>query len=95
MSSKHIDTLEFIKDYCQTLYKDNDADYYIKIPIANYEDLSLFRSAIVNAIAHTAESHEINQQSSLPMTIHYLTHILHEVDLFSECSGLTKLLEGN
>ena len=93
MKSKHIDTVEFIKDYCQTLYKAEDASFYIKIPLKNYEDLSLFRSAMVNAIAHTAALHEIKAQKSLPITVQYLTHILHNIDLFSECSGLSRLFE--
>ena len=93
MRSNNIDTVEFIREYCQTLCKDDTSKYHIKIPVKDYEDLSLFRSAIVNSIASIAELHEFNEQSSLSMTIHYLTHILHQVDLFSECSGLTKLLE--
>jgi len=95
MSSQDIDTVEFIKDYCQTLLKDTNASFYIKIPLKNYEELSLFKSAMVNAIAHTAELHEISEQKSLPLTIQYLTHILHQIDLFSECSGLTKLFESD
>ncbi len=93
MKSKHLNSAAFIKDYCQTLEKDKHQDFFLKIPVANYEDLNLLRFAILNAIEFTAELHETSPTNKLPLTIHYLTHILQNIDFFTECQGLTTLIE--
>ncbi len=95
MKSKNIDTATFINDYCQTLEQDKNGRFFLKIPIENYEELSLLRAAMLNAVEFTAELHELKAKDNLPLTIHYLTHILQQIDFFTECQGLTALIEGD
>ncbi len=92
--SKKIEVEKFIKNYCQTIEKDTENNqFYLKIPIKNYEDLNLLKVAVTNAIEFTAELHELIPKKRLPITIHYLTHILQNIDFFTESQGLTELFK--
>ncbi|NOQ72487.1 MAG: hypothetical protein GQ574_10825 [Crocinitomix sp.] len=93
MKSK-IDTKDFIVAYCQTLEQDKNNNFFLKIPVKNYEELNLMRFAIINAIANTAALHEFENQANLPLTIQYLTQILNNIDLVTECQGLSTLFKG-
>lgn len=91
--SKKIDSKDFIKAYCQTLDRNERGCFYLKIPLENYEELSLFRIAMVNAIEFTAGLDRAELQERSPLTIHYLSHILQNIDFFTECQGLTTLFD--
>ncbi len=93
MTTKKINRQEFIKNYCQTIERDQNNQFFLKIPVKNYEELNLLRAAMLNAIEFTAELHELNPKNRLPLTVHYLTHILHNIDFFTECQGLTEITE--
>ncbi|NOQ76107.1 MAG: hypothetical protein GQ574_29155 [Crocinitomix sp.] len=93
MKSKKIDTKDFIVDYCQTLEQDKDNNFFLKIPVKNYEELNFIRLALVNGISNTAALHEYESQINLPLTIRYLAHVINNISLISESEGLSVLFE--
>ncbi|NOQ74905.1 MAG: hypothetical protein GQ574_23020 [Crocinitomix sp.] len=95
MKSKKIDTKDFTVDYCQTLEQDKDNNFFLKIPVENYEELNFIRLALVNGITNTAALHEYEPQVNLPITIRYLSNVLNNISFISESEGLSSLFEGD
>ncbi len=86
--------IHFQKAYCSTLQKDAASRRYIKIPVANYTALNLFKHHIHNAItymatlqADTPQDHEFGE------TMLTLLHILNHTHMYQEYTGLDMLLE--
>ncbi len=87
---------KFKAEFCTALHQDEkNGSFYVKIPVKDYQELSLIRMALVTSIEqiidlndHTDNTEEIIQ------SVWYLNRILKHMDLMDECLGLTELVKG-
>jgi len=89
----------FKKVFCNTLKTDEKGNNYLKIPIANYQELSFFRSNIVDAIEMITDLQIIEENntnvSDVAFTIKSLSQILKSASMIEECNGIDNLFSNS
>ncbi len=93
--SKENRVTRFKKVFCNTLKADKNGNY-VRIPIVDYQELSFFRSNIVDAIEMIADlqiSEENNDISKLGFTIKSLILILKSTSMIEESQGIKEFFE--
>ncbi len=93
MSIEKLTVETFTEKYCKTLQTDQDGQNFIKIPIADYESLSLFKYYITKAIYFISDSEIETKNQDVNFTIRTLTNLLLATSLLEESEGIDVLFE--
>ncbi|NOQ74792.1 MAG: hypothetical protein GQ574_22450 [Crocinitomix sp.] len=87
----------FKKDYCTTLIPEpNSNAFFVKIPVTDYNELSIIRINLLSAvdlIARYIEMSKNSDRSEISHTLSTLIQLLRNFGLEEECEGLTTLLK--
>ena len=93
------DLNDFQQNYCTTLVPESNSNsFFVKVPVANYNELSIIKTNLLTAIKLIADSNEVNESTSkgdVTYSIGTLVKLLHSFGMEEECEGLSSLFISN